>query len=345
MTVYVAAFSARGCKTAKEIKKGLKNKQVRLFSKTTADCPDTEEIQESLSEWAGKAFDKAEGIIFIGAVGIAVRAIAPHVASKTKDPAVVCVDELGLYSIPILSGHVGGANDLASEISGAIGARTVITTATDISGKFSVDSFAVARNMYISSMSAAKEVSAAILDGRFVGLSSDYPLSGKIPNGLSPSKGGPLGVYITSDDKRSPFETTLHLMPKNHVIGIGSRKGATKEEVADVVNKVLKTAGVSIKSVKCLATIDLKRDEPGILAFAKENRLPIEIYTADALNALPDKGFGKSELVKKVAGVDCVCERAAVASSGGDIIVKKTSNGTATAALAKAPFMVIFDDA
>ena len=346
MTVFVVAFSAKGCKTAKEIKNGLKGKQVRLFSKTTADCPGTEVIQESLSDWSGKAFKEADGIVFIGALGIAVRAIAPHVVSKTQDPAVICVDELGLYSIPVLSGHIGGGNDLASRIATAIGAKPVITTATDINGKFSVDSFATARKMHIGSMTVAKEVSAAVLDGRFVGLSSEYPLSGKIPKEIRPSKSGSLGIYITSDDSKSPFERTLHLIPKNHVLGIGCRKGTSKERISELVDSVLKTAGVSIKSVRCIASIDIKRDEPGLLAFAKEKRLPIEFYTSDTLNALPDIGFSKSEFVKSVTNVDCVCERAAIASSDeGELIVKKTGNSGATVALAREPFMVIFDDA
>lgn len=346
MTLFIVAFSAKGCKTAKEIKEKLKDRSVRLFSKTTADCPGTEAIQESLSDWSGKAFKEAEGIVFIGALGIAVRTIAPYVVSKTKDPAIVCVDELGLYSIPVLSGHIGGSNDLASRIAAAIGAKPIITTATDINGKFSVDSFAVARNMHIGSMAVAKDISAAVLDGRFVGLSSEYPISGKIPKEIRPSRGGPLGMYITSDTGKSPFERTLHLVPRNHVLGIGCRKGTSKERISELVNSVLKSAGVSIRSVRCVASIDIKKDEPGLLAFAEENKLPVEFHASDALNALPDKGFSKSEFVKSITNVDCVCERAAIASSdGGKLKVKKTGNGGVTVALAEEPFMVIFDDA
>lgn len=96
----------------------------------------------SLKEWTGDSFSSQDALIFVGAVGIAVRAIAPFVKSKAADPACIAVDEKGLYVIPLLSGHIGGANELAEELAQGLGALAVITTATDLNGIFAVDQWA-----------------------------------------------------------------------------------------------------------------------------------------------------------------------------------------------------------
>ncbi len=342
--ICIAAFSARGCSVAMEISRALGDKDVRVFSKTSGRSA-CENIDVPISEWAGSVFEKSEAIIFVGAVGIAVRAIAPHIKDKTSDPAVVCVDELGRYSIPILSGHIGGANHLAGQIASAIGAEPVITTATDINGKFSVDSFAASRDMSIGSMALAKDVSAAILDGRFVGLKSDYPVCGRVPACLDTSKTGDLGVHITSGFGKGPYLRTLRLIPKNHILGIGCRRGTDKEDIKKVALTVLDSAGISIEGVKAVASIDLKENEPGLVEFAAEMGVPAVFYSSSELNTLPDIGYSKSDFVKNTTGVDCVCERSAMAASVlGELIVRKTGGGGVTVAVVREPFLVDFGD-
>lgn len=342
--IYIAAFSSRGCSTASEISRKLDGKDVRLFSKTTGSS-DCRNIDVPISEWAGNAFREAEGIIFVGAAGIAVRAIAPHIKNKTTDPAVVCVDELGRYSIPLLSGHIGGANDLAYRVASAIGAEPVITTATDINNKFSVDSFAASRGMAISDMGIAKDVSAALLDGRYVGLKSDYPICGSAPYGITLSDHGDLGVYITSGLEKKPFLRTLRLFPRNHILGIGCRRGTGKEDIAKSVMSALDSADISMKSVKLLASIDLKENEEGLVRFAEEHGIDTRFFSSADLNRLPDIGYSKSDFVIGVTGVDCVCERAAVAAStDGELIINKTSDNGVTVAVVRERFLTDFGD-
>ena len=131
-------------------------------------------VTPPLAEFAGPVFQASDVLIFVGACGIAVRAIAPHIHDKQTDPAVVSLDELGRFVIPLLSGHIGGANALAVRLAAALGATAVVTTATDVNGRFSVDTWAASQGLFIDDMRAAKAVSAAILEGP-VPLVSDFP--------------------------------------------------------------------------------------------------------------------------------------------------------------------------
>ena len=170
-------------------------------------------------------FRECDSLLFIGAAGIAVRAIAPFVASKASDPAVLVMDEQGHFVISLLSGHLGGANALTREIAALVGAVPVITTATDAGGRFSVDDFARRENMHLDSLSLAKEVAADILEQRTIGLYSDFEVVGQIPPELSIQKKDGLGISISVDETYNPFPRTLHLVPRIAVLGIGCKKG------------------------------------------------------------------------------------------------------------------------
>ena len=143
------------------------------------------DLEGSLSEWTGKRFTDCSRIVFVGAAGIAVRSIAPYLKSKTKDPAVLCVDESGKFVIPLVSGHIGGANEDARSLAEYLGAVPVITTATDLNGLFAVDVFARKNDLRISDMRLAKEISAALLDGKKVGFSCEVPVYGTFPEELT----------------------------------------------------------------------------------------------------------------------------------------------------------------
>lgn len=183
MKIAVISFSRRGFLLGKTLCQGLERSshEVELAVKSKYI---EESLTESLREWTGKRFMDSDAVVFIGACGIAVRSIAPFVKSKKADPAVVVVDEQGKFSISLLSGHMGGANELSEEIAGLLDAQPVVTTATDLSGIFAVDVFAEKNGCSISDMRLAKEVSAALLAGREVGFASDFPVRGELPKGL-----------------------------------------------------------------------------------------------------------------------------------------------------------------
>jgi cobalt-precorrin 5A hydrolase len=285
-----------------------------------------------------KLFEQSDALIFIGACGIAVRETAPYIKSKTTDPAVIVVDDNGKFVIPVLSGHIGGANALALKLAELIGAQPVITTATDGAGRFSCDAWAAENGFVISDMKTAKQVSAAILKND-IPLVSGYELPRILPDGLCRGDDGEIGIYI-GVYKKEPFDTTLRLIPRSLTLGIGCRRGTEKERIADAVREVLDRHGVDMRAVNGIATIDVKKDEAGLLGFAEDNGLKVSFYSADELNAV--KGdFEESEFVKKTVGTGNVCERAA-ALCGGEIIVKKTAVNGVTVAAAERSVRIVF---
>ena len=258
--------------------------------------------------WAREHFDRSDALLFIGACGIAVRAIAPLVKDKTTDPAVIVMDEMGRHVIPILSGHIGGANELARQIAEKTGAALVLTTATDVRGLPAVDQWAVSNGLAIENPAAIKAVSAAALDGRAV------------------------GVAITERDIQPPFPVTLFLRPRTLALGAGCKKGVDPLAFEENALRFLRACGVSLLSVKCLATIDLKKEEGAMLHFSEKYHLPLMAYSAEELRAVPGV-FAHSDFVEKTVGVGCVCERAA-AKAGGTLLMGKTAIEGMTFALA-----------
>ncbi|MBQ7544455.1 MAG: cobalt-precorrin 5A hydrolase [Synergistaceae bacterium] len=269
-------------------------------------------IDGTLSEWAGSIFYNTSALIFVGACGIAVRAIAPHVRDKLSDPAVVVVDEAGKFVIPVLSGHVGGANELARKVAGFLDAQAVITTATDINNLPAVDEWAVKNDYVIENPEAVKKVSGALLDGQSV------------------------GVAVTCDDVPAPFPVTLWLRPKVLVLGAGCNKGTDVLEFERCAEEFLRGAGVSVLSLKALASIDLKKDEPAMIAFAERHGVPFLTFGAEELQAL-EGSFTVSERVRHFTGTDNVCERAAVlaAGEGAALLRSKCVYGGITFALSR----------
>ncbi len=287
----------------------------------------------SASEWAGEAFREADALVFCCASGIAVRAIAPHVRSKTEDPAVVVTDDQGLFVIPLLSGHLGGANELALLIAEKTGGTPVLTTATDRRGVFAVDVFAKKNHLRITDMELAKAVSAELLAGKKVGFESALPWSGKLPEGLTEGE-AELGIRISASTEGSKFPRTLLLVPMRYAAGIGCRRGKPAEDLCSFLRARLSECGIRAEELRAVASIDLKKDEAGLLALAESLRVPLLTYTAEELRSVPGE-FTGSAFVEKTTGVDSVCERAAVLCSCGKLVKRKTAADGMTFALAE----------
>ena len=283
----------------------------------------------SLSRFAQQAMVDCDLIVFVGAAGIAVRAIAPHVRDKFTDPAVVAVDELGRFAVPLVSGHVGGANDLARRIAAATGGAPVVSTATDVNGLFAVDVWAKGNGLAITDRTLAKEVSAALLDGTPVGFASDFghPCPGGLTDG--PAE---LGVWVTDRTGDGPFSRTLRLAPQSLILGIGCRRGTEQAAIEALASAAL--AGYEPRAVAAVTTIDLKKDEPGLLAFCAAHHLPLRTFSAGEL-AAAEGDFTPSDFVKSITGVDNVCERAAAAAGGRIIVPKQAKNGVTVAVARK----------
>ena len=285
----------------------------------------------SITEDAGTLFDTRDALIFIGACGIAVRAVAPWIRDKATDPAVLVLDDRGSYVIPLLSGHIGGANALARRIAALIGAQAVITTATDTAGRFSCDAWAAKNGFAISSMTLAKEVSAAILTAD-VPITAEYPLPEVLPDGLIRQNSGELGIYIGTRIA-APFSRTLRLIPRMLNVGVGCRRGTKKEAILDAVRTVFDQNALDVRAIRQIVSIDIKKDEEGLRGAAESLGVQTAFYPAGELNAVKGS-FSGSDFVRDTVGTDCVCERAAV-RAGGRLIVGKTVLDGVTVAVAQ----------
>ena len=332
--IALIAFTKRGCELGRRLAQDLSGQlwtTDRLAEETgLPGCG-------SLGRWTGERFSDCEALVFVSASGIAVRAIAPFVKDKFSDPAVVSVDEAGRFAVPLLSGHVGGANDLARRIAAITGGQAAVSTATDVNGLFAVDQWAREQGLVIVERSSAKQVSAALLEGQPVGLVSAYPIAGTMPRGLvtvenEGEKRPGTGIVISLTATEQPFDATLHLVPRVITLGVGCRRGAPREQLEAGLSEFLEQNAIPAQAVCGLATIDLKKEEPGLLAMAAQRGWPVTCFAAEEL-AEEEGAFAPSAFVQQITGVDNVCQRAAQ-RAGGTVFVPKTVCHGATFAAA-----------
>ena len=280
----------------------------------------------TLAGWTAQQFAAADALVFVGAAGIAVRAIAPHCQSKATDPAVVVLDECGRFAVPLLSGHLGGANDLARRLAAACGAVPVITTATDANGLFAVDEWAKKQNCAVWETPRIKFVSGALLAGKTVRYASPWAIAGTPPAGVAEAEepsGADFALTMT------PQGNALHLIPRIGVLGVGCKRGTTAAQLEAAFAAFCADTNLAPVGITAAASIDLKQNEPGLLEFCRSHGWPFSFYSAAQLRDVPVT-FSASRFVQGVTGVDNVCERAAVLASGGTLLLpaRKLCNGT-----------------
>lgn len=339
---------------------------VKVYTaKSDISCDGIVNITCTLKEWTGIHFKEDDIIIFTGACGIAVRSIAPFVESKCSDPAVIVIDDMGVNVISLLSGHLGRANEWTRIIAAGINANPVITTSSDIHKKIAIDLFAAQNNLYIDNMEIAKKIQAAVIEGKNIMVYCDAEIKGNIPGNFYINK-VPAGSVCNNTDNNgihansiyansihaiviSPFTSfkkqgilnskdnaVLHLIPKVITIGTGCRKSKTYNEVNSFIREALKSASISVHAVSDIATIDIKKNETGILELAEKNKWQLSFYSAAQLNTVTDS-TSFSGFVQEVTGTGNVCERAALFPQGEKklILKKQAGNGITVAATIK----------
>lgn len=296
--------------------------------------------QKRLVEQVEEVFLQYHTLIFIGAAGIAVRGIAPFIKGKDQDPAVLVVDELGQFVIPLLSGHLGGANEYGETLARVLEATPVVTTATDINRVFAVDMWAKQNKLFIQNIDHIKYISAAVLAGERIGIISEIPLELEAGNtqdkrlhevseyreykqNMSKSEAPQSGILI-AESYQEVFNHTLWLTPKKYILGVGCRKGMDAQVFEQQLLEFLESHNISIHLIGCMASIDLKAEELAIVAFARKYGIEFRTFAAEELADV--KGtFSKSDFVQSVTGVDNVCERSAKLVSGAEeLSIKKT---------------------
>ena len=319
-----AAFTDRGAALAERLRRELGGTLTRIGA----------EQGISLGDWTRDAFQAdRQALVFVGAVGIAVRAIAPCLRSKAMDPAVVAVDEAGRYAVPVASGHLGGANDLAREISRICGAEAVITTATDLRHAFAVDEWARSQGCAVTEPARIKEISSRVLRGESVRIFSRWPVTGTPPEGVLLT--GEEDCQVRVDVGRGDG-SALSLVPRAAVLGVGCRRGTSRESLEAAFSALCRETGLWPEAVAFAATIDLKAAEPGLLAFCADHGWPLTAYSARQLMAVGG-AFTASDFVRRVTGADNVCERSAALAAGGAIWTGKHAGDGITMAVALRP--------
>lgn len=297
-------------------------------------------IDKKLSELVRGIFDEVDAIVAIMAVGIVVRAIAPYLSSKKNDPAVLAIDDLGKHVVSLLSGHLGGANELTKVLAAKISATPVITTATDVMGKISVEVLAKQLHCNIENPEELTAVNSAIVNDERVlfAITKDSTIPPSDLKGIDITtvtdavrsidvlKEHEAGVIITGNEVplHEVKRPTVILRPMKIVVGIGTRKGIGKQSVISAILSALKLTGISLERVNCLATADIKKEELGIVSAARELSLPLEIIGLDEI-----KNFElshASQVVMRKFGVGGICEPAALIATGkkAKLILKKS---------------------
>lgn len=302
-------------------------------------------VFDHLSAALAQEFGQYQGHVFIMAAGIVVRAIAGLIVNKTRDPAVVVLDEAGRYAISLLSGHIGGANSLAADVARITGGKPVITTATDVNHLPAIDVLAGQKGLAIENPSAIKAVHMALLSHRPVGLHDPHHLLSEViwpPNVVAkvmsdlPDENF-TGIFI--DDIRMQLpDPVLVLRPRTLAVGIGCNRNTAMPEMMDFLFKVLDDFGLSRNSLSAMATVDLKADEPGLLSLSRALSLDLRFFNRAELNLVPNIAT-PSIMVEKHLGVKSVCEAAAILGAGsGRLIVPKQKSGNVTLAIARRVF-------
>ncbi|WP_418790320.1 cobalt-precorrin 5A hydrolase [Phosphitispora sp. TUW77] len=305
--------------------------------------------RKPLRELFEELFAMYDGIVCIMALGIVVRLSAAHIRDKRSDPAVVVMDESGKNVISVLSGHLGGANALTLKIAELLGANPVITTATDVQGLPAIEMVAEENGLVAEPLDLVKKINSSIVNKQQVVIYTEFPLDMEACDNIevkdfaeySPLRTEKNRVVLVTNRTAESFPPgTLFLRPQNITIGIGCRKGVSSSEVKEAILQALAEVGRAVTAVKLLASIDIKKDEQGLLDAAAEMGLPTEFFTMQELQEVYQARAGElsfSEFVDKKIGVGGVCEPAALLGAGqaSVILMPKKKKGKVTIAVAE----------
>lgn len=334
MSIHIISFTERGFSLSKRLEDLLDGEVCLSFGGKNTGSAALSSIYMPLSEWVETCFRAGNALIFLGAAGIAVRAIAPFLKSKTTDPAVLVIDEKGSFVIPLLSGHIGGANALARKIAGLLGTQAVITTASDVNNLPAIDEFAAQNNLSINDMKKARDFAAKVLneycsaeESCHFAEKSRHPGRNCPPVLAAEARTPPqftISVYIKND--------ILSLIPKSLILGIGCKKGKSPEELQSFVYETLESQKIDLRSLREIASVDLKKEEKAINLLAESLNLPFVTFSAEELNRIPQK-VTPSAFVSGITGTDNVCERAVFAAGADELLLSKICKNGMTLAI------------
>ncbi|MFV0438851.1 MAG: cobalt-precorrin 5A hydrolase [Desulfopila sp.] len=309
-----------------------------LARKMATVLPDCEliAVDGKIVDTMARLWSRYQGIICIMATGIVVRAIAPLLQNKTTDPCVVVLDQNGEHAISLVSGHLGGGNDLARLIGDRTGARPVITTASDVSGCTALDLWARRNGLQIDNRQTLTEKSAKLVARRSLQVYSPLPLVGLPRDLLRTTTADEADVVISW--QRCELTTALHCIPRLLYVGVGCNRGTSVTDIERAFMELCAAHRLEPGAVAGIASIDLKNDEVGILEFAAHRGVDIQFFCRDALNGVRDVSYSRA--VMRAVGVQGVAEPAAVLAaatdgSAAELLVRKMKWKDVTMAVAQ----------
>ncbi|MBM7870825.1 cobalt-precorrin 5A hydrolase [Clostridium pascui] len=328
MNIAVISITKNGDNLAKKIGEKF---NIHLFSKNLSKDFNFKEVVRN-------SFENYEAVVFITSTGIAVRSIAPYITTKDKDPAVIVIDNLGKFVISLLSGHLGGANKITKDIALILRAEPIITTATDNLGIIAPDMIAKENNLIIDSLKNAKDIAALLVDEKEVGFLDEEELI-SCPSGyVSKLRQCDGVVYVTNKNvleciEQKKIPKRLKLIRRNIILGIGCRKDYPMDSMKEKVLEVLKEQNIDARAIKCIATVEVKKDERAIIELSKYLDCDIKIFTIEEIKKVQHKYEG-SAFVEKTLGITSVCEPS-IELAGGTVEISKMKLDGMTLAIGK----------
>ena len=353
MKIAVISVTLKGAQLGEQLREQLCGK-IDLFAKARGALHAETAAYDNLGILTAAIFNKYDALIFIMAAGIVVRVIAPHVRDKRNDPAVVVMDDAGIHAISLLSGHIGGANELTEKVAAAVGAHPVITTATDVANLPAPDVVSVKLDLMIDPFDELKSVNAAIVAGKRVPFFIDRELTqaAKYVQGaaemgvelfdmqnLHDTETYDAAVIITDKELYMP-QLHVYLRPTTLAVGIGCRKGTISGEITAAIKDACHKIGRSSKSIAIVGSSVVKQEEIGLLAAAQQMEVPVEFYTNKQLQEVIDvQRLEVSKFVEDEIGVGNICESSALlAARATNLLLPKTIYPKLTVAIAEVKF-------
>ena len=281
--------------------------------------------EADLNAWVEKNFLSLDALILICTIDNAVCAISPYLKAATKVPSVIVIDDAERFAIPIISGTLGIANDIATAISTIADCIPVITTSTDTESVFSIDKWASSVGLQIANPENIKYRTSKLISGEKVHFDSILPITGEPPKGFELS--GPTDFSdFTITYQSSVPKKTLHLVPPVLTLGIHCENDASSAEIETAYTEFLKECGCHPLSVRDVCTVDLDKQASGLVDFCSSNKLSLRVFTAEDLSAI-NSPLAHSEPER-------ACEHCAVLGSGGTLFVRKMQINDISLALA-----------
>lgn len=351
--VAIVAITRIGLETAIKIKEVLNNcgLNATVYAPKKYAQNEVSVLEKKLPDFFAETYHNVDALVAVMATGIIIRAVAPLLENKLTDPAIIGLDAKGTFVISLLSGHFGGANQLTRIIAKGIGATPVITTASEITGKLSVDELSKLLHLSIQNPKSLVAVNAAIVDVKKIVLVvvgdvkfslnqvSCYEIRKAKTNAkaLEIVEDYDAGIVVITDDLRigKSSKPITVLKTRKIVVGLGARRDSSPESMVEAVEFALAKTGLSLGQINSVATVDIKRSSQSMINAVKKLGLPLEFLSVDALRSLKYQGLSPDSLmVQEKIGVGGVCERAALIAAGKNskLLLKKTKlNGTTVA--------------